>query len=69
MIMLIAREVTNNAAIEHIVQHAANEEVQIYELEPVAELPRRGKITLEQRNTVLTLMGRKVSAHEPPLRL
>ena len=61
MIMLIAREVTNNVALEHIVRHAANEETQIYELEPVAELPRRGRITLEQQNTILPIMGKKVS--------
>jgi hypothetical protein len=67
--MEIAREVVNNVLIEHVFLHAVNEEVYVYELEPVAELPRDDGVAPQQRNIMQAPMEREVSEHGHSLRL
>jgi hypothetical protein len=61
--MRTARDAVDNAVIDYILRHAADEGTQIYELEPLFGLPRHHKVSSEQQRILLAFIEKRVSMH------
>ncbi|KAF9790775.1 hypothetical protein BJ322DRAFT_1170142 [Thelephora terrestris] len=58
-VMRTARDAVDNAVIDYILRHAADEGTQIYELEPLFGLPRHHKVSSEQQRILLAFIEKR----------